>query len=189
MAGDHELLRLADGRAGVGEQRAGQLGVQMAADLSGVNPPDLGLRGAARLRLGAFHACIQLVDQRVVCAGNDDVVRARDWAEVMGFGRTLASLRSGEQNVCAVRQGDAAVLCWGGASRAPRAQRAVDAQRAALGDAGPVAGRSRTAGSAAVGGARRKLYQPRSGGATVTRSAGRVLALNPRHFTPTPPWR
>ncbi len=72
---------------------------------------------ALRLVPGAFHACMQLTDQRVVCAGNDDVVRSREWAEVMGFGGALASLRSGEQNVCAVRQGDGAVLCWGGAAQ------------------------------------------------------------------------
>jgi hypothetical protein len=71
---------------------------------------------ALRLAPGAFHACIQLADQRVVCAGNDDVIRANDWTEVTGFGGSLVSLRSGEHNVCAVRQGDAAVLCWGAAS-------------------------------------------------------------------------
>jgi hypothetical protein len=114
VAGDSVLVRQADGvvRAwGSNQQR--QFGTQQDTDR---RMNRLTLPGPAlRLVPGAFHVCIQLVDQRVLCAGSNDVVRARDWTEVMGFGGSLVSLRSGEHNVCAVRQGDAAVLCWGGA--------------------------------------------------------------------------
>jgi hypothetical protein len=114
VAGDSVLLRQADGTVRAwGSNLQGQFGAQQLADL---RMNRLVLPGPAiRLAPGAFHACIQLADQRVVCAGSNDVVRSRDWTEITGFGGALVSLRSGDQNVCAVRQGDAAVLCWGGA--------------------------------------------------------------------------
>jgi alpha-tubulin suppressor-like RCC1 family protein len=115
VAGDYVLLRQADGTVRAwGSNLQGQFGEQGSADRS-MNL--LALPGRAqRLAAGAFHACFQLVDQRVLCAGSNDVVRARSWTEVMGFGGPLVSLRSGDHNVCAVRQGDAAVLCWGNAA-------------------------------------------------------------------------
>lgn len=115
VAGDYVLVRQAGGVVRAwGSNLQRQFGTQQDTDRS-MNR--LTLPGPAlRLAPGAFHACIQLADQRVVCAGDDDVIRANNWTEVTGFGGSLVSLRSGEHNVCAVRQGDAAVLCWGAAS-------------------------------------------------------------------------
>jgi hypothetical protein len=115
VAGDYALLRQADGTVfGWGSNLQRQFGPRRPED---GRTGRLALPGPAqRLAPGAFHACIQLMDQRVVCAGNNDVINAREWTEITGFGGPLVSLRSGEQNVCAVRQGDGAVLCWGGAA-------------------------------------------------------------------------
>ena len=118
VAGDYVLRRQADGTVRAwGSNLQGQFGAQGSADRS-MNRLDLPGR-AQRLAAGAFHACVPLVDRRVdpvvVCAGGNDVVRSGAWAPVAGFGGPLVSLRSGDHNVCAVRQGDAAVLCWGGA--------------------------------------------------------------------------
>ncbi|MFO0624333.1 MAG: hypothetical protein U0325_01850 [Polyangiales bacterium] len=110
LAGDVSVARKNDGTVWVwGAPVGGPDAVPLSRRAT---PTQVPLPGpAVQVAAGPLHICARLMDNRVVCWGQGDVVRSPT-PRVMGS-EAVRAVGVGLQNACVVRNTDSAVLCWG----------------------------------------------------------------------------